>query len=82
MVEDVFTTWNSTCEVRALVKEAGARPIAAGSIVNRGLGPRALAVPTRSLLNLELPAWPEGECPLCRQGIPLDTPGSRYGTAG
>jgi orotate phosphoribosyltransferase len=78
VVEDVFTTGKSTREVIDLVGTAGARVVAAGSIVDRGLSPGALPVPSRSLLRLRVPAWPEEECPLCRRGAALDTPGSRY----
>jgi orotate phosphoribosyltransferase len=78
VVEDVFTTGKSTREVLALISSAGARAAAAGSIVDRGLAPGALGVASRSLLSLDVPAWSEAECPLCRKGIPLDTPGSRY----
>jgi orotate phosphoribosyltransferase len=78
VVEDVFTTGKSTREVLALISSSGARAVAAGSIVDRGLAPGALGVPSRSLLSLEVPAWTEAECPLCRKGVPLDTPGSRF----
>jgi orotate phosphoribosyltransferase len=78
VVEDVFTTGKSTREVIDLISTAGGRAVAAGSIVNRGLATGALGVPSRSLLSLDVPVWSEGECPLCRKGIPLDTPGSRY----
>ena len=78
IVEDVFTTGKSTREVIETVKAAGGRVVAAGSIVDRGLPPGSLPVPSRSLLTLSVPAWPEPECPLCRQGVALDTPGSRH----
>src|SRR5262245_35512721 len=78
VVEDVFTTGKSTREVISLISAAGAQAVAAGSIVNRGLEPGALGVPSRSLLSLDVPAWSEADCPLCRRGIPIDTPGSRY----
>ncbi|HEY6928322.1 MAG TPA: orotate phosphoribosyltransferase [Thermoanaerobaculia bacterium] len=78
VIEDVFTTGKSTREVIALVAAAGAKAIAAGSIVDRGLPPGALGIPSRSLLTLDVPAWSETECPLCAKGVPLDTPGSRY----
>ncbi|MGH9316096.1 MAG: orotate phosphoribosyltransferase [Thermoanaerobaculia bacterium] len=78
VVEDVFTTGKSTREVIETVSGLGARVVAAGSIVNRGLAPGAFTVPSRSLLTLEAPAWPEAECPLCRRRVPLETPGSRH----
>lgn len=78
VVEDVFTTGKSTSEVIEAVHAAGGRVAAAGSIVDRGLPPGALPVPFRSLLALSVPSWPPEECPLCREGLPLDTPGSRH----
>ena len=78
IVEDVFTTGKSTREVIETVNRAGGRVVAAGSIVDRGLTADALPVPTRSLLTLSVPAWPEEECPFCRRGVALDTPGSRH----
>lgn len=80
VVEDVFTTGKSTRETIATVKAAGARIVAAGSIVDRGLPPGTLPVPTRSLLALKVAAWREEECPLCRGGVPIDSPGSRHGS--
>jgi orotate phosphoribosyltransferase len=81
VVEDVFTTGKSTREVVELCSAAGARIVAAGSIVDRGLPEGALPVASRSLLSLSIPAWPENECPLCREGKPVETPGSRFAAA-
>jgi orotate phosphoribosyltransferase len=78
VVEDVFTTGKSTREAAAAVEAAGGRVVAVGSIVDRGLPPGAFAVPARSLLALSVPSWPEAECPLCRQGLPIESPGSRF----
>ncbi|HKA36657.1 MAG TPA: orotate phosphoribosyltransferase [Thermoanaerobaculia bacterium] len=78
VVEDVFTTGKSTREVIDTVAAAGARVLAAGSIVDRGLPPSSLPVPHRSLLDLHVPSWSADSCPLCREGKPLDTPGSRH----
>jgi len=78
VVEDVFTTGKSTREASAAVEAAGGRVVAVGSIVDRGLPAGAFAVPSRSLLSLSVPSWPEAECPLCKQGVPIDAPGSRF----
>jgi orotate phosphoribosyltransferase len=78
VVEDVFTTGKSTREVIDAVKESGGLVVAAGSVVDRGMPDGALGVPSRSLLTLSVPAWPVEECELCRKGIPLDSPGSRF----
>jgi orotate phosphoribosyltransferase len=82
VVEDVFTTGKSTREAVGAIEEAGATVVAVGSIVDRGLPPNAFAIPSRSLLTLSVPAWPEAECPLCARNIPLDSPGSRFVRSG
>ncbi|HEV2063200.1 MAG TPA: orotate phosphoribosyltransferase [Thermoanaerobaculia bacterium] len=79
VVEDVFTTGKSTREAIEAVQSAGGRVVAAGSIVDRGLPAGAFAVPSRSLLSLSVPSWSDAECPLCREGRPIDSPGSRFG---
>ncbi|HEY1435603.1 MAG TPA: orotate phosphoribosyltransferase [Thermoanaerobaculia bacterium] len=78
VVEDVFTTGKSTREASAAVEAAGGRVVAVGSIVDRGLPPDAFSVPSRSLLALPVPSWPEAECPLCQKGVAIDAPGSRF----
>ncbi len=78
IVEDVFTTGKSTREAASAVEASGGRVVAVGSIVDRGLPAGAFSVPSRSLLSLSVPAWTAEECPLCREGVPLDTPGSRF----
>jgi orotate phosphoribosyltransferase len=82
VVEDVFTTGKSTREAAAAVEAAGGRVVAVGSIVDRGLPPGAFSVPARSLLSLSVPSWPEAECPLCRKGVPVESPGSRFSVSG
>jgi orotate phosphoribosyltransferase len=78
VVEDVFTTGKSTREAASAVESAGGAVVAVGSVVDRGLPPGAFAVPARSLLSLSVPSWPDSECPLCREGVPIDSPGSRF----
>ena len=78
LVEDVFTTGKSTREASAAVEAAGGRVLAVGSIVDRGVPAGTFSVPSRSLLSLSVPSWPEADCPLCRRGLALDAPGSRF----
>ena len=78
VVEDVFTTGKSTREAASAVEAGGGAVVAVGSVVDRGLPPGAFAVPARSLLSLSVPSWPESECPLCRGGVAIDSPGSRF----
>jgi len=76
VVEDVVTTGGSTREVMDVVRASGGRVLAAGSLVDRGASVD-LGVPRRSLLAMEIPAWPADQCPLCAQGSRPEKPGSR-----
>jgi len=77
VVEDVISTGGSTREVVDILKAAGARPIAAGSIIDRSGGKAQVGAPRVALATLEMVSWPPGDCPLCRQGLPVSKPGSR-----
>ncbi len=77
VVEDVVTTGGSTREVVELVKAAGARPVAAGSIIDRSGGAAEVGVPRVALATLEVVAYQPDACPLCRQGTAAVKPGSR-----
>ncbi len=77
VVEDVVTTGLSTREVIALAQAAGAVVLAVTAIVDRSGGKAGFDAPFHALLSLDVPAVPAAECPLCRQGVPVDKPGSR-----
>jgi len=77
VVEDVITTGGSTREVVEAVRGRGARVLAAGSLVDRSGGAADVGVPRASLVELEVPTWPSGECPLCAGGSRPVKPGSR-----
>jgi orotate phosphoribosyltransferase len=77
VVEDVVTTGGSTREVVDLLAAAGARVLAAGSIIDRSGGQAGVGVPRTALATLQVVAYPPEECPLCRQGLPVTKPGSR-----
>lgn len=79
IVEDVITTGGSAYEVVDLVRRAGADPVGVGVLIDRGdpAKPVSFGVPVQSLLKLETTSWAPEECPLCADGMPLDTPGSR-----
>jgi orotate phosphoribosyltransferase len=77
VIEDVITTGGSTKEVIALLKSMGANVLAAGSIIDRSGGTADVGVPRESLETLHPVAYAPDECPLCKQGLPVVTPGSR-----
>jgi orotate phosphoribosyltransferase len=77
VVEDVVTTGGSSREVIEILRDAGARVIAAGSIIDRSGGAVDVGVPRVALKTLEVVAYPPDDCPLCRAGSPVIKPGSR-----
>ena len=77
VVEDVVTTGGSSREVIDILRDAGARVLSAGSIIDRSGGAVDLGVPRVALKTLDVVAYPEAECPLCRAGSPVVKPGSR-----
>jgi orotate phosphoribosyltransferase len=77
VVEDVVTTGGSTREVVEVLTAAGARVLAAGSIIDRSGGTAQVGAPRVALATLQVTAWPPEDCPLCRQGLPVVKPGSR-----
>lgn len=81
IIEDVITTGLSTTEVAELVQNDGAVPIGVGGIVCRskdGLHKlEKFGVPVKTLLELDIQAWPEDRLPLHLKGKPAVKPGSR-----
>jgi orotate phosphoribosyltransferase len=82
VIEDVVTTGGSTREVIDLLRAAGAEVIGAGSIIDRSGGRADLGVKRVALATLDVVSWQPDECPLCRQGVPVEKPGSRPVAAG
>ena len=77
VVEDVLTTGGSTRETMQVATASGARIVGAAAIVDRSGGSARFEVPFHALLDIALPTYEPGECPLCAQGLPVVKPGSR-----
>jgi orotate phosphoribosyltransferase len=77
VVEDVITTGGSTLDVVEVLRAAGAKVLAAGSIIDRSGGTADVGVPRVALATLQVAAHLPEECPLCLQGLPVVKPGSR-----
>jgi orotate phosphoribosyltransferase len=77
VVEDVVTTGGSTREVIELLQAAGVQVIGVGSVIDRSGGRVDLGVPRVALATLDAVSWTADECPLCKQGLPVEKPGSR-----
>jgi orotate phosphoribosyltransferase len=79
LVEDVITTGGSTREVVELLRAAGAKILAAGSIIDRSGGRADAGAPRVALETMQVAAHYPEQCPLCTAGIPVVKPGSRPG---
>jgi orotate phosphoribosyltransferase len=81
IVEDVVTTGKSTRETADVITRQGGQVIGFASILNRSGRDNPFEAPYESLLSLALDTYAEADCPLCRDGITVDAPGSRYSQA-
>lgn len=78
VVEDVTTTGGSAFEVVTLIKELGGVVAGVGSLIDRSVeNSQLLALNHQALIHLPLKAYRQEECPLCKEGIPIEKPGSR-----
>jgi len=77
VVEDVVTTGGSSREVIELLRDAGVKVLAAGSIIDRSGGQADIGVPRVALATLSVTTWAPELCPLCREGSVAVKPGSR-----
>lgn len=77
VVEDVVTTGGSTRELIDVLRSAGARVLAGGSIIDRSGGQADLGVPRVALKTLSAQTFEPDSCPLCAAGVPVVKPGSR-----
>lgn len=77
VVEDIVTTGGSVQEVINVVKEHGGIVAGVGLLVDRSGGKADFHAPTEALLHLDVPSFPESECPACKAGQPITKRGSR-----
>ena len=75
VVEDVLNTGGSIRDAIAAVRAAGGEVVVAAALVNRGAVTAAdVGVPVLvALLDVALDAWDAEACPLCRDGVPVNT---------
>lgn len=78
LVDDVLTRGTSQREMQTLVEALDAQVYGIAVIVDRREADVSIQVPVSALLTEEVQTWDPSECPLCRDGVPLDSPGSRH----
>ncbi len=77
IVEDVVTTGGSVFEIINLVKSLKGNLIGIGAIIQRGKDAPNFGIRFEPLMKMKIATYPPGECPMCREGLPLYKPGSR-----
>lgn len=80
IAEDVVTTGKSTMETVKVLEQMGGGVVGVACIVDRRSADCGLKLPVYSAIKLELDNCDAEDCPLCKQGIPLEKPGSRKNT--
>jgi orotate phosphoribosyltransferase len=78
IVEDVVTTGKSTRETADVIAQHGGEVVGFASILNRSGKANPFDAPYEALLALDFETFDEASCPLCRDGVALDAPGSRF----
>jgi orotate phosphoribosyltransferase len=75
VVEDILNTGGSVKDAVAAVRAAGGTVVAVGALVNRGaITAGDVGVPAlTALFAVALDAWDAATCPLCRDGVPVNT---------
>jgi orotate phosphoribosyltransferase len=76
VVEDILNTGGTARKVVEAVRAIKGKVIGVGCLCNRGgVTYRDLSYVRmlHSLVNIKLDAWDEADCPLCAQGVPVNT---------
>lgn len=77
IVEDVITTGGTAKEVVDLLKSLGCEIVGIGAIIDRRKQRQDFGIRIESLIKLEMEDFPQGDCPLCKENVPITKPGSR-----
>jgi orotate phosphoribosyltransferase len=82
VVDDVLTTGGSVRDVIEAVRKLGGVVVGVGVLVDRTAGKVDFGVPCYACHHADEVSYPPEECPLCAEGIPLETPGSSQPKSG
>jgi len=73
LVDDVVRSGKVINYMVHLIKNAGAKVVAIGSLVHFNSAPLDIgSIPYKSLANVDSPFYTAETCPLCREGIPVE----------
>lgn len=77
LVEDVITTGGSIMELAHMAEDSGAAVVGIACIVDRSGGFES-QYPLYCLTRIKPKTFRHEDCLLCREGVPFDTPGTRF----
>jgi orotate phosphoribosyltransferase len=78
IVEDVITTGGTILEIVDLIKENEAVPHSLCALINRSGSLREIGgLDIVCLLSMDIPTYRKGDCPLCKDKLPILKPGSK-----
>ena len=77
VAEDVITTGKSVLETIEVIEQHGWRVVGVTSIVNRSERCQ-FEVSFKALVSISPPVYDLEDCPLCRDNVEIDVPGSRF----
>jgi len=80
IIEDVITTGKSTREVAETINAHSGTVVGIGCLANRSTDTLDLPFQPETILRLAFENWAPEDCPLCKNNIKLDSPGSRFKT--
>ncbi len=78
LCEDVVTTGGSVAEVGKVAESLGANVVGICSLVDRSGGKASFPWKFTPLISMEVKTYNPNECPLCKDGVPINSPGSRF----
>ncbi|HOO97160.1 MAG TPA: orotate phosphoribosyltransferase [Caldisericia bacterium] len=80
VVEDVVTTGGSALEAGKLVESLGGKVVGVCSLVDRSAGKVKFPWNFTPLITMDVKTYQPDECPLCKDGVEIYSPGSRHKT--
>jgi len=78
IVDDVMTMGGSVESVVKIVEDRGGDIVGIGVVAVRSKTPPDLGYPVEALLKMDVVSWPPEECPLCKAGKEITSPGSAF----
>ena len=77
-MEDVLTTGKSTIETIEVAKSLGAEIVLVSALIDRSERDIDFNAPLIPLVKFKVITYGASDCQLCKEGLPLVTPGSRH----